>query len=66
VHICLNELVSFCMEQGVPGEIIVRGEAMETILDDFCNKTNVKLTVVDRLPDIDNILEEMASNLPWQ
>ncbi len=58
--VTLNKLVGICLENGIPKEIQVRSEAMETMLGDFCMKTGIKLKVVKRLSAIDQLMKEMA------
>ncbi|HBT16584.1 MAG TPA: hypothetical protein DEB05_06465 [Firmicutes bacterium] len=58
--VALNRLIGFCLEKGVPREIQVRSAKMVAILDDFCQKTDIKLKMVKSLSSIDQVLEEMA------
>lgn len=59
-NVTLNKLIDICLKEGVPKEIRVRSEAMVAILDDFCKKVGIKLNIVEELPAVDEMMEEMA------
>jgi len=63
VQVSLNDLISFCMEKGIPGEIQIRGKEMKALLDDFCIKAKIRLTVVEHLPAIDQLIEDMVDQM---
>lgn len=59
----LDILVRLCLELDLPMEIEVKSEKMVAILTDFCEKLGIKLTIVDTLPTIEDLLEGMARQL---
>ena len=62
-NVTLSRLIDFCLERGVPKEIQIRGELMEAILADFCQKAGIKLKVVKRLAAIDRFMRGLEERL---
>lgn len=59
----LEVLINLCLELDLPLEIQVKPGKMVAILKDICNKTGIRLKVVDTLPSIDELLDGMARQL---
>lgn len=63
VNEVLNGLSHFCLEHGLPGEIQVKSREMVAILEDFCQKTGIRLTVVENLPIIEAFIAQVGEEL---
>lgn len=58
--VTLNRLIDMCLDRGVPREIQVGSAKMAAILDDFCQKADIRLKMVKNLAGIEQMMEEMA------
>nr|PZN07278.1 MAG: hypothetical protein DIU64_12635 [Caldicoprobacter oshimai] len=63
VDISLNNLVNMFLDNGLPGEIHVRGDRMASIVQDLCKKTGIRLKITGVLPAVDSFIEEMEEKL---
>ncbi|MEC6746915.1 hypothetical protein VXN63_00060 [Marinilactibacillus sp. XAAS-LB27] len=55
VQKCLMDICS----KGKPKEVLVRKNSIEWIIEDFCEKTNIKLKTVDRLEEVEAVMKEI-------
>lgn len=56
----LECVVEVCKEIR-PKEIIVRNHTIEWVLADFCNKSDIKLVIRERLPELDEVIIQMEN-----
>ena len=59
----LDGMSRLFLSQGIPRKIRVRSERMVAILEDFCQKTGVKLRVVPRLEKIEAFMEALEERV---
>lgn len=56
----LECVVEVCKDMR-PKEIIIRTQTIEWVLEDFCNKTDIKLVVRERLPEFDEVVSHLEN-----
>lgn len=59
----LDRMSRLFLNQGIPRQIRVRSDRMVAILEDFCQKTGVKLRVVPRLERIEAFMEALEERV---
>lgn len=58
----INSIDRMLASLGKPSQIFIYSDELESILKDFCNKGNIKLTFKKRLPEIDKTRKSIEQN----
>lgn len=56
----LNRLITFCLERGTPNKIQVKDGTLVPILETFCRRLGIKLSVMEKLSVIEDFMRGMA------
>lgn len=58
----LDCLAEVCIKER-PKEIITRKDSIEWVIEDFCKKAKIQLTVAEELPELDDVMRSMEEDM---